>query len=312
MAEHDHDASTTQRRTWRPDDASTRSDAEPAACLVVLQGQRLGHRIDLGIQPVVVGRGPDCDVQIGERSVSRQRCRIWREPVGYRIRDLDSTNRTFLNDRPVAEAALTDGDRIAIGSCVLKFMDRTSVEVRYHEEIYRLATVDPLTELYNRRQLLDLLEKELARAANHDRPLALMIIDIDHFKSINDRFGHPTGDAVLKRIARLVESKARDEFILARLGGEEFCAVLPEFALPEAVEFAEVVRAAVATCDFGEDGVAGSVTVSIGVATAADDRPGNSGLLRAADVRLYRAKQGGRNQVCPSLGEAAAMGGSPP
>jgi diguanylate cyclase (GGDEF)-like protein len=290
-----HDDGTTQRRSIRP--ARAYADGREPACLVVLQGQRLGQRIDIGDAPLVIGRAPECEFQILERSVSRQHSKIWREPSGYRVKDLDSTNKTFLNDQPIIEAELKDGDHITIGSCVLKFMDRSSVEARYHEEIYQLATVDPLTDLYNRRQFIELLEKELARATNHRRPLAMLIIDIDHFKAINDRYGHPAGDGVLKRVARTVSAHAREEFIIARIGGEEFAAVLPEHTVEQAFEFAERLRIAICELDMVGDGGPGRVTVSIGAAAWLAGMMGASDLLRAADEQLYRAKQEGRNAV---------------
>jgi diguanylate cyclase (GGDEF)-like protein len=273
----------------------------------VLQGQRLGQRIDIGDAPLVIGRAPECEFQIMERSVSRQHSKIWREPSGYRVKDLDSTNKTFLNDQPIIEAELKDGDHITIGSCVLKFMDRSSVEARYHEEIYQLATVDPLTDLYNRRQFIELLEKELARASNHKRPLALLIIDIDHFKAINDRYGHPAGDGVLKRVARTLAAHAREEFIIARIGGEEFAAVLPEHKVDQAAEFAERVRLAIAERDMAATSGGGPsrVTVSIGAAEWLAGMTASSDLLRAADEQLYRAKQEGRNTVRRTGGVAA-------
>jgi diguanylate cyclase (GGDEF)-like protein len=291
-----HDDGTTQRRSIRP--ARVFADGREPACLVVLQGQRLGQRIDIGDAPLVIGRAPECEFQILERSVSREHSKIWREPSGYRVKDLDSTNKTFLNDQPIIEAELKDGDHITIGSCVLKFMDRSSVEARYHEEIYQLATVDPLTDLYNRRQFIELLEKELARASNHRRPLALLIIDIDHFKAINDRYGHPAGDGVLKRVARTVSAHAREEFIIARIGGEEFAAVLPEHTVEQAAEFAERLRIAIAQHDMAStDGGLKRVTVSIGAAEWLAGMTASADLLRAADEQLYRAKQEGRNTV---------------
>lgn len=289
------DGSTTQRRTMHPHQPE--SGGRVPACLVVLQGQRLGQRIDLGEHPLIIGRAPNCEFQIVERSVSREHSRIWHEPSGYRIKDLDSTNRTFLNDQPIIEAELKDGDHVAIGSCVLKFMDRSSIEARYHEELYQLATADPLTDLYNRRQFLELLEKELARASNHQRPLALLIIDLDHFKTINDRFGHPSGDVVLKRIAEALNAQGHDEYIIARIGGEEFAVVLPEHDLPAAVRFAEALRSSIEAIEFLMEESTVRVTVSIGAAPWLPSMSLSSELLRAADEQLYRAKQAGRNCV---------------
>lgn len=299
MNARDRDSSTTQRRVVRTTrDAHDDTRVAASACLVVLQGQRLGQRIDVGEQALTIGRAPDCEFQIIERSISRQHSRIWREPSGYRIKDLDSTNKTLLNDQPIIEAELKDGDHITIGNCVLKFMERSSVEARYHEEIYQLATMDPLTGLYNRRQFLELLERELARTTSHKRPLALLIIDLDHFKSVNDCYGHPAGDAVLKQVATALNADVREECIVARIGGEEFAAVLPEQDLAQAGVFAQRLCAAIAALELGEPAGPRRITVSIGVAVW---RPGMTvvgDLLRAADEQLYRAKQDGRNRVC--------------
>ena len=291
-----NDASTTQRRTMHPHRSV--GAGEVPACLVVLQGQRLGQRINLGDAPLVIGRAPEAEFQIVERSVSRAHCRITREPAGYRIKDLDSTNKTFLNDQPIIEAELKDGDHISVGSCVLKFMDRSSVEARYHEELYQLATADPLTDLYNRRQFLELIDREIARASNFKRPLTLLIIDLDHFKAINDQFGHPNGDVVLKKVALALRAHSREEFIVARIGGEEFAIVLPENNLAQAVAFADGLRIALADLRFILNDEERKITVSIGAAAWLGGMTSTGDLMRAADEQLYRAKQEGRNRVC--------------
>ena len=297
MNSRDNDSSTTQRRTIRPPrglDLRGGTDA----CLVVLQGQRLGQRIDIGEQALTFGRAPECDFQIVERSVSRQHARLWKEPSGYRVKDLDSTNKTLLNDQPIIEAELKDGDHITIGSCVLKFMERSSVEARYHDEIYQLATMDPLTGLYNRRHFLQLLERELARTTSHQRSLALLIIDLDHFKSVNDLYGHPAGDIVLKLVGASLQANARGEFIVARIGGEEFAAVLPEQDVSEAAAFAERLRGAIEALELDASVGPRKVTVSIGVAAWQPGMAGVADLLRTTDAELYRAKEDGRNRVC--------------
>lgn len=298
MNPRDRDSSTTQRRTILPPRGYDALDSTASACLVVLQGQRLGQRIDVGDNPLIIGRAPECEFQIMERSISRQHTKIWREASGYRVKDLDSTNKTLLNDQPIIEAELKDGDHLTIGSCVLKFMERSSVEARYHEEIYQLATMDTLTGLYNRRHFLELLERELARTTSHRRPLALLIIDLDHFKLINDRHGHPAGDIVLKQVAAVLSGDTRDDFIMARIGGEEFAAVLPEHGVEQAAEFAQRLCDAIAALELSEDAGAKRVTISIGVAGWRADMANASDFLRAADAELYRAKQTGRNRVC--------------
>ncbi len=275
-----------------------RPSAEGRASLVVLQGERLGQRIDLGDEPLTIGRAPECGLQIVDRAVSRQHARVWREVFGYRVKDLDSTNKTLLNDQPIIEAELKDGDHIAIGACVLKFMDGLSVEARYHDEIYQLATMDPLTGLYNRRHFLELLDRELARSARHARPLALLIIDLDHFKQINDRHGHPAGDVVLRQVAAALRACMRSDFLFARIGGEEFAVLLPEHETDAATVFAQRLCDTVAALELDPLAGADCVTISIGAANWRSWMMLVGDLLRTADTQLYRAKQSGRNRVC--------------
>ena len=285
---------TTQRRSTRP--PGERADGVGAACLVVIHGQDLGHRIALDERPVVIGRSPDVDMQIDHRSVSRRHCRVWRDGDTYRIRDLDSTNRTFVNEQSVVEAELSDGDHIGVGDSVLKFMAQGSIEARYHEELYQLATSDPLTGLYNRRQFQELMDKEILRATRHARPLTLAFVDIDHFKAINDRHGHVAGDSVIRGIAQILRQNARAEQLIARIGGEEFAIVYAEQSLTEAAAAAERLRALVEAQAFNVGTESLRVCVSIGIAQWRAG--GLSELMRAADAQLYRAKREGRNRVC--------------
>ncbi|MBL8297514.1 MAG: GGDEF domain-containing protein [Rhodanobacteraceae bacterium] len=287
---------TTQRRTVRPPGA--RTGRLGSACLVVIHGENLGRRIELGNDAVVIGRSPEVELQINHRSISRQHCRIWREASGYRIRDLDSTNKTFLNEQPILEAELRDGDHIGVGDYILKFMEQGSVEARYHEELYQLATSDPLTGLYNRRQFQELMEKEILRATRHLRTLCLALVDIDHFKPINDRYGHPAGDEVIRGVAQLLRHNLRADQLVARIGGEEFALVYAEQSLPEAAESAERLRRTIEANTFELGGEPTTVTVSIGLAQWRRGMSALSDLFRAADEQLYRAKQNGRNRVC--------------
>jgi diguanylate cyclase (GGDEF)-like protein len=285
---------TTQRRSTRPPGDS--ADGASPACLVVIHGHGLGQRVELDGRPCVIGRSPDVEFTIDHRSVSRRHCRVWRAETGYRIRDLESTNKTFVNELPVIETDLADGDHIGVGDSVLKFMEQGSIEARYHEELYQLATSDPLTGLYNRRQFQELVGKEILRATRHVRPLTLALVDIDHFKAINDRHGHVAGDGVIRQLARILKDNARAEQLIARIGGEEFAIVYAEQPLADAVAAAERLRALVEAqpFDIGDERLV--VTVSIGLAQWRAG--GLSELMRAADTQLYRAKREGRNRVC--------------
>jgi len=276
--------------------------APRSACVVVIHGEGLGRRTDIRDNALLVGRSHEADLSIQHKSVSRQHCRIWRDAAGqYRIRDLGATNATRLNEARLpaeADAPLNDGDRITVGETILKFIAQDSVEARYHEEIYQLAVHDPLTELHNRRHFCEMADKEIGRALRHGRPLALCIIDVDLFKPVNDRYGHISGDEVLRQIGALVRGHARNDDLAARIGGEEFALLLPECELEPALRLAERLREAVAAASFAPGGEPQRITISIGIATLSPERDSRPALMAAADAALYRAKSEGRNRVC--------------
>lgn len=273
--------------------------APRSACVVVIHGEGLGRRADIDQSPVVVGRSQEVDLVIVHKSVSREHCRIWRDASGYRIRDLAATNTTRVNETRIAsDTMLADGDQITVGESILKFISQDSVEASYHEEIYQLATHDALTELYNRRHFIEMADKEIARAIRHERPLSLCIIDVDLFKPVNDRYGHISGDEVLRQIALLLRRHARTDDLAARIGGEEFALMLPECDAEAARVFAERLREAVADAEFTPGGEPQRITVSIGIAELAPGRDVRPALMAAADTALYRAKSEGRNRVC--------------
>lgn len=288
-------ADTTQRTLFS--EGPLRPAPRPA-CVVIIHGEGLGRRADIHEEPVLIGRSPEADLSIQHKSVSRQHCRIWRDGDVCRIRDMGATNTTCINEAVLqAEAVLADGDRITVGESILKFIAQDSVEARYHEEIYQLAVNDPLTDLYNRRHFCEMVDKEIGRAVRHGRPLALCIIDVDLFKPVNDRYGHISGDEVLRRIGALVQLHARSEDVAARIGGEEFALLLPECALDDAAALADRLRAAVAAEVFAPGGEPQRITISIGIAGLGPGRESRSALMMAADVALYRAKSEGRNCV---------------
>jgi two-component system cell cycle response regulator len=161
-----------------------------------------------------------------------------------------------------------------------------------------LARTDPLTGCANRRTLLEKLHSEIERARRYGLALSVLMIDLDHFKGVNDTRGHLTGDDVLRQVAQLLRSVMRSVDVVARYGGEEFLVVLPETADPGAMSFAERVREQVADHDFAAGGDPLSVTVSVGVATVAPGTETDADdLLARADAALYRAKRDGRNLV---------------
>jgi len=179
---------------------------------------------------------------------------------------------------------------------LLSLADVTELELE-RRELLDQANLDPLTRVCNRRKLTDILEGETARSNRYGTPLSAMVLDIDHFKAINDTHGHDAGDVVLVELAARLSATLRQVDRLARFGGEEFVVVAPGIGVPDALELAERLRSRVAGEDFA---AVGRVTVSIGVA---GHRPGETAeaLLKRADTALYRAKSGGRNKVEPEV-----------
>ncbi len=173
-------------------------------------------------------------------------------------------------------------------------------------EIARLAASDGLTGLANRRELTRVLAREVARAARTREPLSLAVMDLDHFKEINDTYGHLAGDEVLRLVATAMVSQVREVDLVARYGGEEFAVVLPGCSAGDAFSVIERVRAAVAAA-----GINRKVTASAGIATAPGDGRDEEALMGAADKALYRAKEAGRDQSVVSSGTPmrASLGG---
>lgn len=169
---------------------------------------------------------------------------------------------------------------------------------RLHEELKELATTDSLTGLYNRRSFIEILNEEFNRARHRRLPLSLLMIDADHFKSVNDTYGHDMGDRVLKRLAQICRQILREGDSIGRLGGEEFAVVLPNIELCQACQVAERLRKTVADTIFSPKHSALKITVSIGVSTVREEVPNGEFLLTCADRALYDAKRKSRNAVC--------------
>ncbi|HEY4369249.1 MAG TPA: GGDEF domain-containing protein [Steroidobacteraceae bacterium] len=271
-------------------------------CLVVLYApvqSDLGKRYVLDRPVTTIGRGRDNDIVLPSDCVSRQHLRLEHRPAGLFSVDLSSTNGTFINDSttPVMEHRLARGDQLKVGDTIFKFLSGSDVEAQYHDIIFRMTVTDGLTNLSNRKQLDTLLSDEIPRALRHGRELSLLMLDIDHFKNINDTYGHLTGDSVLRVLASILQKRLRPNDKLGRYGGEEFCAILPETTLPNAARIAEELRNLIAAHAFLAENAEIRVTISIGAACLGGDMQPED-LYRAADEMLYKAKRAGRNQVC--------------
>jgi diguanylate cyclase (GGDEF)-like protein len=278
--------------------SSVNRGARPGeACVIVIYGPELGRRVQLGTAPFEIGRSSKSDLPIDQESISRHHARVTFDGTNYWIADNNSTNGTFLNDEPVREKRLKDGDQIQIGRSILKFMTGENIEVHYHEEIYRLMTIDGLTHIFNRRYFNEALEREVNRAKRYERALSLVLFDIDHFKRVNDTYGHLAGDNLLRQISTALKPKLRREDIFARTGGEEFGVLLPEIPIDGARATAEKVRRIVEQTPLKYEQNVISVTVSLGCAQLMGGEATPEALYERADNRLYEAKQDGRNRV---------------
>jgi len=254
--------------------------------------------ISLPTKKYVIGRDPDCDLVIADDDVSRRHAFIDVIAGEYIIFDQGSTNGLLVNDKRVERTQLRSGDIIRAGKTILKFLRGDNVEMQYHETVYSMMINDGLTGIPNKRYLLEALQRELTRSQRHGRPLSIVVLDIDHFKKINDTFGHLAGDVVLRELAVRVRKTIRRDEVFARYGGEEFVALLPEASLDAATEFAERIRTLAARDPVvvGQERIA--VTVSLGVAhTAGESNMTTDEFFKRADQKLYQAKSQGRNRV---------------
>jgi two-component system cell cycle response regulator len=291
----------------RPEDLIEKSQASGEAALVLLHppGPDIGRRIALTHQQYIVGRDTDSSFVVPRSSVSRQHAKLHFEDDLWWVVDMGSTNGTFVNEhRCVAPRQLTDGDQVRFGDAIYKFLNGTNIESAYHEAIHNMAIQDGMTGIHNKRYFTEFLEREIAVASRHGHPLTLVMFDVDHFKGVNDGFGHLAGDAVLKDLAARIRPRIRREDLFARYGGEEFACVLPSTALPGGIVFAEHLRTLIEERPVEFEHHRISYTISIGVATMHRETGVDaSSLIRRADENLYAAKRGGRNRVVPSLAD---------
>ncbi len=255
----------------------------------------MGRRFELGPQEVSIGRGDNCTICVSTDQVSRKHATVQHILGRYYIVDMRSTNGTFINEQKVERAKLMDGDQIRVGKTVLKYTE-SHVEQRYFEHAFNLASMDALTGAFNKRYFDETFDKETQRAQQTSTPLSIVLFDIDHFKKINDTFGHPAGDAVLKNVAGAVAAQLREGDALFRVGGEEFALMLAATQRDLAVQAAEAVRQLIESLVTDFMGAKITATLSLGVAELGpSEEPAK--LYQRTDELLYAAKRGGRNRV---------------
>ncbi|MBT4493001.1 MAG: GGDEF domain-containing protein [Gammaproteobacteria bacterium] len=275
-------------------------DSEKRPCLVMIRGDFIGQVYELRQDVTMIGRSDDIDLVVSDTSISRRHAMIVRREDGFFLSDLGSTNGSFVNKEQVVDPLpLSEGDKVAIGHIVFKFTYQDDDDTEYHLMLRNMAVKDGLTRIYNKRYFNEVLEKECEYNRRNQVGLCLIIFDIDHFKQINDTWGHPAGDFILKNLAQLIENEARGYDVFARYGGEEFVFLLRGAPLEAAVQLAERVRKEVEEHVFSYDDVDLKITISLGVAYWSGENPmEDEELVEAADRHLYEAKEGGRNRTC--------------
>jgi diguanylate cyclase (GGDEF)-like protein len=260
---------------------------------------KAGKCIPLLEAPVRIGRAGDNEVPLDDEDVSRRHALIeLLEDGRHVIMDVDSINGTLVNDVDLTgRVALRNGDRVKVGKTIFKYVSESNIEAALNEQIYEITINDGLTRFFNKRYFLEALDREASRSRRHVRPLSMLFMDIDRFKRVNHLLGHHVADIALRATADAIRSCTRLEDTVARYGGEEMAALLPETKLPDAATVAKRIRAAVEATAVKFRQREFRVTVSVGCAEldVADSDPGS--LIHRCELKLREAKRAGRNCV---------------
>ncbi|MCU0276317.1 MAG: GGDEF domain-containing protein [Acidobacteria bacterium] len=278
--------------------------AEQAIVLTVIAGSEtdFGKHFVLERKRTTIGREKANDVALSDGKVSKAHCEIavirssrGVEQIG--ILDLDSTNGTYVNGEAVVQATLKAGDKIQVGATILQLSYSDEIEREYHAKLFDFAARDALTGLYNKRFIVNELENYCRIARRSERAFSVIMIDLDDFKRINDRYGHLAGDEYLAAVAGLFSRSLREQDIAGRIGGEEFLVILPETVIEGALHLAVRMRMSVEAFVLTYQGSDIRTTMSAGVCQYEKGIKDVKELLDLADQALYEAKKAEKNRV---------------
>jgi len=272
------------------------------AMLLRMDGIGAGQVVSVAQTPFTMGRHATNKLPIDDDSISRFHARFVNEDGKYFVEDLGSRNGTFLQGKRIARAEIKDDDWVQLGARVaFRFTLTDSRQEGLLRKLYESSTRDALTGAYNRRHFDDRLRAEIAFAVRHATDCALILLDVDHFKRVNDTYGHPAGDEVLRHLSGIATRALRTEDVFARFGGEEFAVILRGASTRGAARLAERLREALTVQNAVYEGQEIPCTVSAGCAAlSCCATPSPDEVVAVADRRLYAAKQGGRNRVVAS------------
>jgi diguanylate cyclase (GGDEF)-like protein len=261
-----------------------------------LHGEDRGKSFPLDKDTQTLGRSQDADIVLRDKRVSRIHCTLIVQGQDVKVVDSESHNGVLVDNQRVREAFLKPHSQLRVGRTIMRVEYKADAEVEMEEALFRAATTDPLTGLSNRRYFREQAQTEISLADRHRRNLCAVMMDVDHFKNVNDTHGHQAGDFTLSSLAGLLQAIKRHEDLLCRWGGEEFLYMLREVSLPDAVIFAERVRATVENHAFVYGGQRIPLTISMGVSVLHHGESFDDVVARA-DRALYMAKKNGRNRV---------------
>lgn len=286
-----------------------RQDRDLRPALVFLTGDLIAVPIPLEREEVILGRELGADVRVNDNKVSRRHAKISKvlNPASgeteYILKDFGSRGGTLLNGEKIVEEPLQHGDKITVGEQILRFDLLDAIDREYQLQIHRLISHDDLTGLLSSRSFFSELRREAERAKIEKRTFCVLMLDLDHFKRVNDAHGHLTGSKTLEEIGNSIINCLRSGDAAARFGGEEFAAFLLDAEVGQALVAAERIRQEIESRKFSvvrkETPLeTHRVTISIGIASFPDDSTDPIQLVEMADSALYRAKREGRNRVC--------------
>jgi two-component system, cell cycle response regulator len=279
--------------------AAGEAEQRDRAYLIVIAGSSIGEMFKLKGDEMILGRGASADIRLVDDGVSRLHCRVKLGPEGVVVEDLRSRNGTFCNGERIAAQVLADGDKLQLGrTTILRFTYHDKLDESFQRQLLDSALRDGLTRSFNKRYFLERLNSEFRFAQRHRSHLSLLLLDLDHFKQLNDTHGHVAGDKVLIAFAEHIHKSIRNEDVFARYGGEEFAVISRAISRNDAQRFAERLRQGIEMLRVDFEGRTLTVTASIGIATLPEDPcEGAQDLISTADRALYAAKAAGRNRV---------------
>lgn len=260
-----------------------------------------GKIFSIGRKKIRIGRAKDNHISLNDPRISNSHCQIRvikdTEIEQIIVTDLDSTNGTYVNGELVEERTLKSGDKIGMGSSIIRFSFHDDIEEKYHARLFAFATTDSLTSFYNRRYILSELENQSRIAKRNHRVFCIFLLDIDGFKEINDTFGHLIGDEIIKKIAACIKRNLREQDFAGRFGGDEFMIILPETEIKGALKLGDRVRRKIEEFVIPHEGRQISTTITGSIGQYGLHGDSSAHLLQVTDRALCQAKKLGKNRI---------------